>query len=67
MCEVKSPRYLVVKASGSRYAYVTDSLKGRVIKKYDVLKGRDWANGWNIAKRHADRLNAETAKEAPHA
>ena len=52
-------RYVVLKASGSRYAYVNDTLIGKTIKRYDILKGAGRWNGWNLAEAHANRLNLE--------
>ncbi|MCL6710472.1 hypothetical protein M8R20_46120 [Pseudomonas sp. R2.Fl] len=61
------PRFVVLKASGSRFAYVNDTLKGVTVKRYDILKGDGKRNGWNMAKRHADDLNAaHKAKETPN-
>lgn len=49
-------RYVVLKASGSRYAYVNDTHEGRTIKRFDIFKG----DGWSHAKALAKRLNATT-------
>lgn len=56
-------RYVVLKASGSRYAYVNDTLLRRTVKRYDILKGDGRWNGWNLADAHAKRLNAELDRE----
>lgn len=50
-------RYVVLKAAGSRYAYVNDAQEGRTMRRFDVLKG----DGWGDAVRMADRLNREHA------
>ena len=52
-------RYVVLKASGSRFAYVQDTHGPRTVKRYDVLKGDGDRNGWEMATRHAQALNAE--------
>jgi hypothetical protein len=52
--EQPEPRYRVLKASGSRYAYVIDTVEGGSKGRYDVLKG----NGWTKADKHAATLNA---------
>ncbi|MDX3985932.1 MAG: hypothetical protein QHC88_11835, partial [Achromobacter sp.] len=46
-------RYVVLKASGSRYAYVNDTLEGRTVKRFDVING----DGWEHASLLAVRLN----------
>jgi hypothetical protein len=51
-------RYVVLKASGSRFAYVNDTQGGKTIRRYDILKGAGKWNGWELAKAHAERLNA---------
>ena len=38
-CSRATPRYVVLKASGSRYAYVNDTEEGRTVKRYDIFKG----------------------------
>lgn len=53
-------RYVVLKASGSRYAYVNDTQEGRSINRFDVLKG----DGWRYAHEFADRMNNEHARAA---
>lgn len=57
--EAQVARYVVQKASGSRYAYVRDTLLGATVRRYDILKGAGRWNGWNLADAHAKRLNAE--------
>lgn len=52
--EVEAQRYVVLKASGSRYAYVNDTQEGRTVKRYDIFKG----DGWTLAEKHAAKLNA---------
>lgn len=54
-------RFVVLKVSGSRFAYVNDTLEGRTVKRYDVLKN----DGWAKAERHAATLNAE-ARATPN-
>jgi hypothetical protein len=46
--------FVVLKASGSRYAYVNDTQEGKTIARYDILRG----DGWTHAHKYADRLNA---------
>ncbi|MFY3310923.1 hypothetical protein [Achromobacter ruhlandii] len=53
-------RYVVLKASGRRYAYVNDTQEGRSINRFDVLKG----DGWRYAHEFADRMNNEHARAA---
>lgn len=55
--EGAAQRYVVQKQSGSRYAYVKDTQSGRILGRYDILKGVGKRNGWNLADAHADRLN----------
>lgn len=50
-------RYVVLKASGSRFAYVQDTHELRTVKRYDIFKNYGKQNGWECAKRHADALN----------
>ena len=54
-------RFVVLKASGSRFAYVNDTEKGRTVKRYDILKGHGKANGWEMANAHAKQLNERVA------
>ena len=54
-------RYVVLKASGSQYAYVQDTQEGRTVKRYSIFKGDGWAN----AKRHAEILNRKAAAPEP--
>lgn len=58
--EDEPERFVVLKASGSRYAYVNDTLLGKTVKRYDVLRG----DGWGDAKRHAERLNRDALNSA---
>jgi hypothetical protein len=60
---MSADRFVVVKASGSRFAYVNDTQEGRTVKRYDILKGTGRRNGWEAAKAHAESLNADLAKE----
>lgn len=53
-------RYVVLKASGSRYAYVNDTQEGRSINRFDILKG----DGWKYAHEFADRMNKEHERAA---
>ncbi|OZI59908.1 hypothetical protein [Bordetella genomosp. 11] len=58
--DAKEPeRFVVLKASGSRYAYVNDTLLGKTVKRYDILRG-----GWINAELHAARLNRDVAMTA---
>lgn len=54
-------RYVVLKASGSRFAYVQDTQEGRTVKRYNIFKGDGWAN----ASRHAEILNRKAAAPEP--
>ncbi|OZI61589.1 hypothetical protein [Bordetella genomosp. 11] len=56
----EAQRFVVLKASGSRYAYVNDTLLGKTVKRYDILRGDGWAN----AELHAARLNRDAAMTA---
>lgn len=49
------PRYVVLKASGSRFAYVNDTHERRTVTRWDILK----ANGWGKAELQCKRLNEE--------
>lgn len=51
-------RYVVLKASGSRFAYVQDTRAGRTVKRYNIFKNYAGIDGWSFANRHASRLNA---------
>lgn len=53
-------RYVVLKSSRSRYAYVNDTQEGRSINRFDVLKG----DGWKYAHEFADRMNKEHERAA---
>lgn len=59
-CSRYTPRYVVLKASGSRYAYVNDTEEGRTVKRYDIFKG----NGWERAEKHCAALNKPTSHGA---
>lgn len=48
-------RYVILKASGSRYAYINDTHEGKTVRRFDILKG----DGWGDAERLARRLNNE--------
>ena len=54
-------RYVVLKASGSHFAYVQDTHEGRTVKRYNIFKG----DGWEYAKRHAEILNRKAAAPEP--
>ncbi|WP_414497207.1 hypothetical protein [Stenotrophomonas maltophilia] len=49
------PRYVVLKASGSRFAYVNDTHERRTVTRWDILK----SNGWDKAELQCKRLNEE--------
>jgi hypothetical protein len=51
---VAPQRYVVLKTSGSRYAYVNDTLERRTITRWDILRG----DGWAKAEAQCARLNA---------
>lgn len=53
--EPEPKRFVILKESGSRFAYVNDTELGRTVKRFDVLKG----DGWGKAERLATRLNAQ--------
>jgi hypothetical protein len=57
-------RFVVLKASGSRFAYVQDTEERRTVKRYDILRSYGGYGGWTCATMHADNLNATTPKEA---
>lgn len=59
-CSQYTPRYVVLKASGSRYAYVNDTEEGRTVKRYDIFKN----NGWERAEKHCAALNKPTSHGA---
>ena len=50
-------RFVVKKETGSKYAWVVDTMTGERLKRFDVLKGKDKRNGWNMADAMAERLN----------
>lgn len=52
-------RFVVLKASGSRFAYVNDTEVGKTIKRYDIFKRYGRFDGWTCAKLHADDLNEQ--------
>ncbi len=49
------PRYVVLKASGSRYAYVNDTHERRTVTRWDIFR----KNGWSKADLQCKRLNEE--------
>lgn len=51
-------RFVVLKASGSRYAYVNDTQEGRTVARYDIFKKYGKYDGWQGAEAHADRLES---------
>lgn len=57
-------RYVVLKVSGSRFAYVQDTQERRTVKRYDILKGEGKHNGWNMAEAHAAALNSDHQQNA---
>lgn len=61
-----NPRYVVLKASGSYFAYVTDTQKGKTVKRYNIFRRYGRSDGWDCAKRHADALNEKDTAEARH-
>ncbi len=50
----ESPRYVVLKASGSRFAYVQDTQERRTVTRWDILRN----DGWAKADKQCERLNA---------
>lgn len=58
-------RYVVLKAPGSRFAYVQDTQELRTVRRYDILKGQGDANGWSRANRDAEILNRKAAAPEP--
>lgn len=55
-------RYVVLKASGSRFAYVQDTHGPRTVKRYNIFRNYGRFDGWTAASRHMDALNAEHVK-----
>lgn len=51
--ETDSPRYVVVKESGSRFAYVQDTQERRTVARWDILR----KDGWAKADKQCERLN----------
>src|SRR5690606_7229413 len=41
------PRYVCLKAEGSRYAYVNDTQEARTVKRYDILRRYGGVDGWS--------------------
>ena len=50
-------RFVVLKVSGSRFAYVQDTQERKTVKRYDVLRRYGKHDGWTCAKNHAETLN----------
>lgn len=56
------PRYVCLKAEGSRYAYVNDTQESRTVKRYDIFRRYGGVDGWTCATEHAASLNALTGE-----
>lgn len=56
------PRYVVLKASGSRYAYVQDTHERRTVTRWDIFR----KNGWSKADLQCKRLNEEHERGQAH-
>src|SRR3546814_66642 len=57
-------RYVTLKATGSRYAYVNDTQAGKTVKRYDIFRRYGGRDGWICASEHAASLNAIAAQQA---
>ncbi|XTQ92607.1 hypothetical protein ACQR5W_11850 [Xanthomonas sacchari] len=51
-------RYVVLKASGSRFADVQDTEMRRTVHRYDIFRTYGGVDGWDAATKHAANLNA---------
>src|SRR3546814_20896125 len=56
-------RYVTLKATGSRYAYVNDTQAGKTVKRYDIFRRSGGRDGWTCASEHAPSLNAIAAPQ----
>src|SRR3546814_3789203 len=47
-------RYVTLKATGSRYAYVNDTQAGKTVKRYDIFRRYGGRDGWTceIGRAH---------------
>lgn len=59
----KAPaRFVVLKAAGSRYAYVNDTLALKTLRRFDIFKD----DGWTRAEKFAAALNSgDAARTTP--
>src|SRR3546814_15557804 len=53
-------RYVTLKATGSRYAYVTDTQAGKNVQRYDIFRPYGGRYGWTCAREPATQLTATT-------
>src|SRR3546814_20894390 len=56
-------RYVTLKATGSRYAYVNDTQAGKPVKRYDIFRRCGGRDGGTCASEHAARLKANTTQQ----
>ena len=62
--EPEPERYVCLKATGSRYAYVNDTQAGKTVERYDIFRRYGGRDGWTCASEHAASLNAIAAQQA---
>lgn len=55
------PRYYLQKLSGSHWCRVMDRATGFSMARFNILKGQDKRNGWNLAEAMCKRLNEQAA------
>src|SRR3546814_13235255 len=55
-------RYVTLKATGSRYAYVNDTQAGKTVKRYDIFRRYGGRAGRNCASEHSAGLKAIAAR-----
>lgn len=55
-------RYAVIKVSGSRFAYVQDTVERKTVARYDILRSYGGIDGWSRASEYAGRLNASAER-----
>lgn len=60
--EKAPPRCVVLKASGSRYAYVQDNHERRAVTRWEIFR----KNGWSKADLQCKRLNEEHERGQTH-
>src|SRR3546814_14323982 len=57
-------RYVTLKPTGSRYAYVNDTQAGKTVKRYEIFRRYGGREGWTCASENAASLNAIAAQQA---